>query len=986
MAREVTPQLLADDRDWDAAVSSTEGMQLVLAGPGTGKTQFLARRAAHLLSRTGDSHSLVVLTFSRRAAAELEQRITDLLPSPVSGSSASTFHSFAHRLVETHRHRQGLPMPVLLTGPEQVRLVSRLLESEDPGAWPAGFRPLLDSATFVGEVADFVMRCHERLIGPEELSGLAESRADWRALPSFLDRYRRHLRQEGKLDYGALVAEAVEAARSPELVAGIRHVVVDEYQDTSPAQAVLAELLSAAGGNLCVAADPHQSIYSFRGADLDNVTRFHDRLARSGGRLIELTRSYRVPATVLASARRLVEPNPELPSAPAQGAPQAGAVDVHTFDQRSAEAEWIASEVERLAVAERVPLPRMAVLVRSTRNLLPELSRALDRRRIPHDRPDARLVDHPAVRMVADVVEAAVSPEGSSQRDLAIRRLLLGPALGLSVGREREIARRALRRSVPWPRLLSEEVPETRGLADLLEDPTWATELPAVDGFWRLWDDLGGLERIVADPERADYRSAWSTFARMLDRQAERDPGVSLAESLAATASGDFEATPQLRFTRSGEDRLVVTTLHQAKGLEFEVVFIADAIDGVFPDTRKASSLLRGDLLSGSPTADASSQARRRLEEERRLAYVATTRARRRVVWTATTAGIDESDRRPSRFILTAAGLNSFQDVTAPDPDSREGFDPLTPAAAEVRLRRILVDPGASPVDRLAALSVLAGHPGWDPMSFAGAAPPGPDHGVMGDSFRLSPSQAALYDECPRRYALERRLRAVDTDSPYLRFGSIVHEVLEEAEREALARGAGRADAGAALRWLEEVWERHPPFGPPPVDEAWKRRARELVERMYDEWPGGDDEPVALEMELDTTIGGVQWVGRADRVERSGQGIKIVDYKTSRTPPPLREAARSLQLGYYVLAAGDHPDLARMGRPTGAELWYPFSTRKRKVYPFDMANVEEVTRTLAEITAGIRAEQWETRVGPHCGRCSFRDVCPAWPDGREAYR
>lgn len=981
-------QILSDRRDWPEAIATPEGPQLVLSGPGTGKTEFLARRVAHLLAEGVSTDEVVVLTFSRRAAAELEGRIAALLPRPVSGAAASTFHSFAHRLVEAHRHRCGSPMPVLLTGPEQVRLVGRLLASEDPETWPVSFRPLLTSATFSAEVADFLMRCHERLIGPQELAEAAALRADWRALPDLLARYRRHLVEEGKLDYGALVAEAVDAAGHSPLVEAYRYVVVDEYQDTSPAQARLAELLSGRERNLTVAADPHQSIYSFRGADLDNVARFQQHLEGVGGRTLVLAQSFRVPAAVLESARRMVEPNPATVHAGVAVKPAAheGTVDIYTFDQRSAEAEWIASEVERLAVAEEVPLGSMAVVVRSTRHLLPELSRALDRRRIPHDRPDTRLVDHPAVRLVADVVEVATTPEGTSDHDLAIRRLLLGSAIGLPLGQEREIVRRAGRRTVPWPDLLRTELPWLGRLADLMEDPSWSTELPAVEGFWHLWDHFPGLERIVNDPDKADYRAAWSTFARMLERQAERDPTVSLAESLAATASGDFEASPQLRFSRPDEERLVVTTLHQAKGLEFEVVFIADAIEGVFPDTRKARSLLRSHLLTESPTSDGTAQARRRLEEERRLAYTATTRARRRVVWTATTAGIDESERRPSRFMLTAAGLDTFEKVASPDPEEPGGFQPLTPAAAEVQLRRLLLDPTASSVDRLAALSVLATQPGWDPLSFPGVSPPGPDHGVMGDTFRLSPSQAALYEQCPRRYALERRLQAVHVESPYLLFGSLVHEVLEETELEALTAGAGHGNLATALTRLEKVWERYPAFGPPPLDEAWKQRARDLLEEMYAMWPGGDDPPVALEMELNTTIGGVEWVGRADRIDRTQDGIKIVDYKTSRNPPPLKEVARSLQLGYYLLAAADHPDLSEKGEPVAAELWFPLSSRKRKVYPFEMDNLEEVAGTLADIATGVRTEQWETRVGKHCERCAFRDVCPAWPDGREAYR
>src|SRR5690606_18058258 len=145
-----------------------------------------------------------------------------------------------------------------------------------------------------------------------------------------------------------------------------------------------------------------------------------------------------------------------------------------------------------------------------------------------------------------------------------------------------------------------------------------------------------------------------------------------------------------------------------------------------------------------------------------------------------------------------------------------------------------------------------------------------------------------------------------------------VHEVLENTEKTAADRGLNHGDLDSALAELGRVWERYPPFGPAPLDAAWKRRAEQLLEQMYTDWPGGDDPAVALELELRTQVGDTEWVGRADRIDRAGEGIKIVDYKTSKNPPPLKEVAASLQLGYYALAAAEHPELARHGPPVAA--------------------------------------------------------------------
>ncbi|HJR91159.1 MAG TPA: ATP-dependent DNA helicase [Acidimicrobiia bacterium] len=988
MALTTSALMLSDPSRWAEAIADIDGPQLVLAGPGTGKTEFLARRVARLVEAGIPTERVAVLTFSRRAAAELEIRITDKLKRPRSGATATTFHSFAHRIVETGFAAAGQPMPVLMTGPEQVRLVGSLLANERSADWPAAFRPMLATPTLAAEVADFVMRCNERLIDPELLSVLAGDRADWRALPGFLGRYRQSLAAQDRIDYGGLVVEAVEfASARPSPAEQFDYVVVDEYQDTTPAQARLAEVV--AGANITVAADPHQSIYAFRGADLANVEDFATRMDAGTGltpKIIGLVQSLRVPAAILDSARRLVAPNPSGLAAQlaVEPAPHDGQVEAYVFDQRSGEAEWIAAEVERLHIAGSIPLRSMAVVVRSTRHLLPELSRALERRRILHDRADARLIDHPAIRLIHDVVLAATSPPDSPESERAVTRLLLGPLLALPLGRQRELMRLRRRRRLTWPELIRSELADSAPLAALIEDPTWATGPAAVDGFWHLWDSMPHVEKLVGDPSRADYRAAWSTFTRMLERQAERDTTVSLADTLEATVSGDFEATPLLSFSRPDEDRLVVTTLHQAKGLEFEVVFIADAIEGVFPDTRRWRALLQPDLLSGA--SGAADRVMDRLADERRLAYTASTRARRRVVWTATTAGIDEGERRPSRFLLPAAGVESFEQLGPPPTVDPPGFAPLTLTDAQARLRRSVADPTHGTLPRLASLAVLADDDApWEARFFPGVPERGSDSGVIGDHIRLSPSQATLYDRCPRLYVLERRLRAVDVQSPYLLFGSIVHTVLEETEKEAMAAGFGHGTMEMARRHLAAAWEEHADFGTPEMDWAWHRRADDLLTRAYANWPGGDDRPIALEIELTAVIGGVEWTGRADRIDATPGGIKIIDYKTSKTPPTLKDAAASLQLGFYALAAARHPALAAAGPVAGAELWYPLADG-RKVFPFAMERLDEVEDALASVAAGILAEDWSPRVSAHCERCDFRLVCPAWPDSREAAR
>jgi ATP-dependent exoDNAse (exonuclease V) beta subunit len=658
---------------------------------------------------------------------------------------------------------------------------------------------------------------------------------------------------------------------------------------------------------------------------------------------------------------------------------RAGRSEVYLFDQETAEAEWIADEVERLIRVDRVRPADIAVLVRSKRELLSELSRALGRRSVPHDPPDARLVDHPAVRLVQDVVAVATntseetSPLASMTADVAMRRILLGPLVGATVGLEREMLRDH-RRGMAWADVLTSHLPDRTGLRRLVSEPTWATDVGAAEGFWLLWTTLEGISTVVHSPDRVEWRRAWTAFGQMLSRQAERDPAVSLARFFELVEEEDFEATPLISH-RLTQERVSLTTLHQVKGLEFDVVFIANAVEGVFPDLRRSRRMLRPELLSPERTVDPEAQHLFQVQEEMRIAYTAMTRARKRVVWTATEAGIDQGERRPSRFLLAAAGIG---DIGPPGEDERE---PITVREAETTLRRSLLDAAAKPVDRLAAARVLGAPPGawWDPATFPGAVEAGPDSPVLGETFRLSPSQADAYRRCPRRYVLERRLRLGDSTSVYAHFGELTHEVLEIAESEVVGSGRRHADLDRVLEIVEEVWAKAD-FGTPDLDDAWKAKAVAMFEKLYANWPGRG-EPVEIEIAVESNIEGVRWMGRVDRLERSDEGLRVVDYKTGTRAMTNDEAATSIQLAFYAMSVADSH-----GEVVASEMWYPrVDTKSVTTRKMALHRLDEVGTTMSEIARGISAEIWETRVSEDCKRCDFRRSCPAWPEGRGAF-
>ena len=985
--------------EWEGAVTAADGPQLLVAGPGAGKTEFLVRRIAHLLDGRGISSSAILaVTFSRRAASDFGNRLHRAVAGPAGGLGASTFHSLAYRLLERHAHDVlgWAALPSILTGPEQVDLVSELLAGDPPGRWPVPLRRLLDSRTLAHEVTDFILRVREQMLDHSDLARIARERRDWRALPGFIDRYDAELDRRGRIDYGTLMVRAIQVLvdRSQEEPGfrPYRYVLVDEYQDTTRAQAMLLRCLVGPDRNLTVAADPYQSIYGFRGADLGNVRRFAADFPAADGSPVRrwvLATSFRTPVEVLRAAQRLTV-GVDLPGAagPVEAADGPGRVEIRVFDQESAEAEWIATEATRLRVEQEIPFHRMAVLVRTKRRLLRELSRALEQRSVPHERPDMRLADHPATRIVLDLARAARTAAGPSECSGPIRRVLLGPLFNFSVGRLRSVERNRRLFKLEWPEAIRAYVEGGEHLAGLVGDRTW-TDRTAIDGFWHVWTRLPQLRPLVHDPERHEFRAAWASLAQTLARVAERDPRITLADYIRLVESDDFEASPLLSYHDPGEDRMVLTTLHQAKGLEFDVVFIADAVEGVLPDLARHRSLLQVDHLDSffPPTGDPAASytaGRRRLQEETRLLYTGMTRACRRVVLTATDAGHDEEHRRPSRFLEAIRGPGVAMASGEQGP-----YRPVTPREAETWLRRILVDPAERDHLRLAAATVLAKptHPGMrSPDGYAAVRREDADRGLIQGRRRLSPSDALGYDRCPRRFALERLLAVGVTAGPYLTLGILIHEVLEEVERQS-ARAGRRSTLDEALAVLDSRIEHHD-FGTGSVGYAWRRRARDLLEKLYSGWPQPGGSPVLLEHPVEIELGGTTWRGRIDRIERNPDGtLRVVDYKTGKLAPTTAEARDSLQLGFYYLASNADPAITGHGPVTGAEFWFPHApARKVTVRRFGPDREAETRRRLEEVARLIHEEDWTPRPGRDCGRCDVRLVCPAWAEGQEAYR
>ncbi|MEU0648864.1 ATP-dependent helicase [Streptomyces umbrinus] len=434
----VAPPLL--DAAQRAAVDHEHGPLLVLAGPGTGKTTTLVESVAARIARGTDPERILVLTFSRKAAVELRDRMA-LRIGAARAPQATTFHSFCYALVRAHQDSDLFVEPLrLLSGPEQDVAVRELLAGQ-PGLerlglahvrWPDELRACLTTRGFADEVRAVLARSRELGLGPDALQAFARriGRPDWLAASAFLAEYLDVLDMQGVLDYAELVHRAVLLARRPEvaerLAARYDAVFVDEYQDTDPAQVRLLHALAGDGRTLVAFGDPDQSIYTFRGADVNGILQFPDAFPRADGTsapMEVLRTSRRSGAGLLAATRLLTQRMPltRLPAekvrahrelAPVRGG---GTVEVHTYPTPGTELDNIADILRRAHLEDGVPWNEMAVLVRAGSRTIPTIRRTLTAAGVPLDidGDDLALRHEPAVSPLLTALRAVAAAESS---------------------------------------------------------------------------------------------------------------------------------------------------------------------------------------------------------------------------------------------------------------------------------------------------------------------------------------------------------------------------------------------------------------------------------------------------------------------------------------------------------------------------------------------------------------------------------------------
>ena len=965
-----SPEIKALLRDLNPAqrqaVTHGAGPLLIIAGAGTGKTRVIAHRIAYLIAaKKARADEILAVTFTEKAANEMEERVDVLVPYTYSFAQISTFNSFGERVLRDHALEIGFaPDFRLLDEVEQAILFRENLFRFTLDH----YRPLGYPTRHIQELLEAIKRLKQEDVKPEDYAAYAarlqaeardeagrETARKHAEVARVYGEYQELLRRHGMIDFEDQVNLVVDLfRRRPSILqafqARTKYILVDEFQDTNFVQFELLKMLAAGHRNLTVVGDDDQSIFRFRGASLSNILNF--RSVYRGAREVVLVRNYRTVQPILDAAYQLIQHNnpdrlefrsrvnKRLTSVVKEPGKH---IHMFQFDTLSHEADRVADlilEKQRDGLA----WCDLAVLVRRNADADAFL-RAFQSRGIPYRFSGSRgLYQRDEIKLLVAFIRAVTDFDDSrSLFYLALSDVYRIPAYDLTrLSNHAQLKNLSLHAALKavFEGRSPVELDEAGAAAarrlyeDLLAYVALAGTRNAGQVVYAFLERSGTLKGLVERP--SDESELRIKNIRLFFDKIRNFTGLAEDDSLASFARylellqqvGDNPATAEAELD---EDAVNVLTVHKAKGLEFRAVFMAGLIEDRFPGHERRERIPVPDaLLKESLPED---RAERNIQEERRLFYVGMTRAKSVLTLTwARDYGVKRL-KKVSPFVLEALDLPRIPDEV------------LKTSALE-EIRRF-----AREEERVRA----AGRPRRTGL------------------LTLSYVQVEDYLVCPLKYKFRHLLRIPVLPHHTLVFGRVLHAAVHA---DLCARQKGRPLTEEELiRRYEELWTNEG-FLSREHEELRKKEGERALRRFHAREAASGRTPAFLEKNFKWQAGRVRFVGRFDRIDLTPEGAVIIDYKASEAASEKeadRLTAASLQMDIYALSylrtEGVPPAETRLDF-LGSGIDGRAAKGER-----EFARAEERIRTAEE---GIRAgateakPEWES-----CRTCEFKAICPS---------
>ncbi|HSX48520.1 MAG TPA: ATP-dependent DNA helicase [Candidatus Nanoarchaeia archaeon] len=848
------------------AVTHTKGPILVVAGAGTGKTQVITRRIAYLIEQgLAKPDEILALTFTDKAAGEMESRLTELL-GYLFDATVTTFNAFGNDLINRYGVEVGLdPKPLVMSRSQQMVF---LLEHYDELEMDY-FAPVSNPVGAINYLLSYFSSLKNELVRGQAYKEFAaglphadeaerQERRKHLELANIYVKYLDLCQQHGRIDYDDQIVVSIELLEKRanllrKLQRKYRYILVDEFQDTNRAQSRLLELLSGKEPNLMVVGDDDQSIYGFRGAAIANILEFNKRFPQA--KQVALTQNYRSTQQILDTSHRLIKHNDPDRLENLSGIDKSLKSDktgdmpeVKSFSSDDVEADWLAGDIKQRIKRGSDP-SQIAVLLRKHRQA-GLVAQALERSEVPFKLvgQSNNLYDSPEVRSIIYALHCLVNPNDSDN----LYHLLAGPIYDIDRTALRDLVDRADHRQLPLEKMLRSSDLSLYGLDEqippfLEQLEAWRELLPRLSSSemaYQLLEDSGYLasltKRATTDPSVELVFSNLNQYLQSLkdfEAVAEDKTAVGYVKHLGGLQSAPESA--QVADVDVFANEVQVLTVHRAKGLEFDHVYLYDMTKDSFPSRDMRAELeipveLTPRLLE--------LQAESGLSEERRLMYVAMTRARQTLTmsWSVRHKGL-KRPRLLSQFVTEALGdLGHLVKPTVPDQLAQLELFRYKPKSAVALQDRFWRD----------GLLVLGAH------------------------------QIEDYLKCPAEFYWKYVVAIPRRPAVAMVYGRVLHEVVRYYHQQRAA------DAPVSLENLIKLLHSQWPdegFASPGHAERSLKQAERTLAAFYKREEPDERRPTFVEHKFDIALPevGVILVGRYDAVySNPGQTTEIRDYKT----------------------------------------------------------------------------------------------------------
>ncbi len=962
-----------------AAVTHKDGPLLIVAGAGTGKTTVIVNRIAWLIDqKLAKPENILALTFTDKAAGEMEERVDKILPYGYVELQISTFHAFCEKLLREYGAEMGLPRDFKVLTELDAWLLTRMhlekfeLDHFRPLGNPtrhlrsliSHFSRLKDASVTTQQYLDFAEAKEADLDGKNaDDEGSAEIKRV-KELAGAYHTYQRVLAENAMLDFGDLIAYTLKLLKErPTVLKEIRtrfsYVLVDEFQDTNFAQYELVKLIAAPKNNLTVVGDDDQSIYAFRGASLENILRFETDYADAAR--VVLIRNYRSVQSILDAAHKFIQANnpnrlesksglsKKLISSK-EGLGNVAHIHVGTLEEETA---LVGRKILELKQTDpELTWNDIAILVRGNDSAVPFLA-SLDRRRIPYQFLAMRgLYTKPAVLDVVAYLRALDNPFDSP----SVYRCLTHPRLGILGPTLHELTHWANRKGKSlfeaciaarsWSEIPPEQTEKIESFVSGIEKlrpealkrktPELFVKIVHDAGFLSYINGLGDRQKQEAFGQLEQFHKRMKSFEDRHDTPVLRHFLDEFKQERDAGEEGSL--APDIE---SGPDMVRVMTVHASKGLEFKHVFVVGLVDRRFPtDVRREAIPIPEGLLG-----EAEKEEGWHLEEERRLFYVAMTRAKEGLYFTSAEDYGGARKRKISRFLSELGYDGTAREESMPS----ELLAPLDEDTGGIVLS-----------ERETVIHV-------------------PKH--------FSFSQLVAFRTCPLQYKFAHILKIPVFGKGTFSFGKTMHNTLQAFLTAWMERAGKRQESLFATPatkqtelpvsmaelltqytdswqddWFENDLER----------ERYRKEGKDSLAAFYAQCKTTPPTPIALERAFSLKIGDITLKGRIDRIDQAGDGVEIIDYKTGtpKTDNGIKKEDKE-QLYLYQMAAEE-----LFGYKV-IKLTYHYLRDHSKVS--FLAEPEELLEMREEITdrvARIRTSDFSPKPSEFtCKYCDFKDIC-----------